>query len=333
MNIELSIIIPVYNSGNFLHECLDSVKKQTFSDFEVWLIDDGSTDYSGNICDEYVRDDLRFHVIHQKNGGVSHARNVGITHARGKKLAFVDSDDTLLSTCFQRLMEKNVNDVGIVIAGYGGERSVNVVKENVFLEGETMKRYFIENEIFSQSGPCQKIFLTNVIKSNNILFPVDVHMGEDMIFFVKYMNCVNSAVLVASNEYHVRSHDGSLSTKYYSYESERKCFELWKDEISKFVESISLSKEDKEKKMWETRSLETYLRTLECLYKSNHDLDFKQKLNILNMMDKKELVHFLCYYTPIKVSSKVMTFLIKNRFFVLFLILGYFHNFLKNKLR
>lgn len=322
MNIELSIIIPVYNSDQYLHECLDSVRSQTFSDFEVWLIDDGSKDNSGKICDEYVKNDFRFHVIHQKNGGVSQARNVGITKARGKKIAFVDSDDTLLPTCFQRLMEQSVNDVGIVIAGYGGERKTNIVKEDVILEGEEMKRYFIENGIFSQSGPCQKIFLTSVIRNNNIFFPVDVHMGEDMIFFVKYMNCVNSAALVASNEYHVRSHEGSLSTKYYSYESERKCFDIWHSEISIFVTDIHYSETEKEKAVWKTRTLGTFLRTLECLYKANTDFTFVDKLKILNSISDNNIDAFLKYYKPKKFSSVIMKILIKFKLYALFLLLG-----------
>lgn len=330
MNIELSIIIPVYNSDQYLHECLDSVRSQTFSDFEVWLIDDGSKDNSGKICDEYVKNDFRFHVIHQKNGGVSQARNVGITKARGKKIAFVDSDDTLLPTCFQRLMEQSVNDVGIVIAGYGGERKTNIVKEDVILEGEEMKRYFIENGIFSQSGPCQKIFLTSIIRNNNIFFPVDVHMGEDMIFFVKYMNCVNSAALVASNEYHVRSHEGSLSTKYYSYESERKCFDIWHSEISIFVTDIHYSETEKEKAVWKTRTLGTYLRTIECLYKANKKTDMYTKRTILNCLNNKERLCFLKYFHPQNVTSKIMKSLIKNRAYYTLLFFGTIYDRLKN---
>lgn len=330
MNIELSIIIPVYNSDQYLQECLDSVRSQTFSDFEVWLIDDGSKDNSGKICDEYVKNDFRFHVIHQKNGGVSQARNVGITKARGKKTAFVDSDDTLLPTCFQRLMEQSVNDVGIVIAGYGGERKTNIVKEDVILEGEDMKMYFIENGIFSQSGPCQKIFLTSVIRDNNIFFPVDVHMGEDMIFFVKYMNCVNSAALVASNEYLVRSHEGSLSRKYYSYESERKCFDLWFCEIQKFVSDMPWTESEKESAIWKTRSQNTFLRTMECLYKANTNLSITKKVKLLSKISEYEKNSFLKYHEKKGVSSMIMHYLIRRRLYSVFIVLGLFYHKVKN---
>ena len=199
MNITLSIIIPVYNTAPYLRECLDSVQCQTFTDYEVWLVDDGSTDGSGVICDEYDRLDERFHVLHVPNGGVSKARNLGIERAAGFWIAFVDSDDTLLPSCFQHLMGNVKEDTDIVIAGYGGERGTRIINEDVSLEGSLMKRYFIEKKIYSQSGPCQKLFRTDVIKKNNIHFPMDIHMGEDMIFFIQYMNHVNSAELVTSD--------------------------------------------------------------------------------------------------------------------------------------
>ena len=91
----VSIIVPVYNVEEYLRECVDSILNQTYSDVEVILVDDGSTDQSGNICDEYAKMDSRIKVIHKKNGGVSAARNTGIGEASGEYLMFVDSDDAI----------------------------------------------------------------------------------------------------------------------------------------------------------------------------------------------------------------------------------------------
>ena len=93
--MRISIIIPVYNKEMYLEECLDSVINQTFADFECVLIDDGSSDSSGIICDKYQAKDKRIKPIHTKNNGVSHARNVGIENAAGEYITFVDSDDIL----------------------------------------------------------------------------------------------------------------------------------------------------------------------------------------------------------------------------------------------
>lgn len=99
----VSIIVPVYNVEEYLSECVDSVLNQTYSDIEVILVDDGSTDQSGNICDEYAEMDSRIKVIHKKNEGVSAARNTGIETASGERIIFVDSDDCLHRVCWKAI--------------------------------------------------------------------------------------------------------------------------------------------------------------------------------------------------------------------------------------
>lgn len=95
INPKISVIVPVYNAEKYLQCCVDSILAQTFTDFELLLIDDGSRDRSGEICDEYARKDVRVKVFHKENGGASAARNLGLDHANGYYVAFVDSDDYL----------------------------------------------------------------------------------------------------------------------------------------------------------------------------------------------------------------------------------------------
>ena len=92
---KVSIIVPVYNVEQYLRQCLDSILVQTFTDWECILVDDGSTDCSKDICDEFANKDSRFRVVHKKNGGVSSARNKGIELSRGVYITFVDADDTI----------------------------------------------------------------------------------------------------------------------------------------------------------------------------------------------------------------------------------------------
>ena len=99
----MSIIIPVYNSEKALRRCLDSILAQTMTDYECLLIDDGSTDSSGRICDEYAAKDERFRVFHKENGGVSSARNVGLDNAKGEWITFVDSDDSVEESFLESL--------------------------------------------------------------------------------------------------------------------------------------------------------------------------------------------------------------------------------------
>lgn len=135
-NIIFSIIVPVYKVEKFLRKCLDSIAEQSFENFEVILVDDGSPDKCGSICDEYALKDKRFKVIHQKNTGLSGARNAGKSEAVGKYLVFVDSDDyvnnSLLSTLYSKIEEDGFPDV--VLYGYTSvfkEKNVLFIPENI----------------------------------------------------------------------------------------------------------------------------------------------------------------------------------------------------------
>lgn len=110
-----SVIIPIYNVEKYLRECVDSVLSQTFEDFELILVNDGSKDNSGAICDEYAQKDSRVKVIHKENGGLSDARNVGTSVANGKYVVYIDSDDYVSGTDFlEKIYEKSQNDTDII---------------------------------------------------------------------------------------------------------------------------------------------------------------------------------------------------------------------------
>ena len=115
----ISVIVPVYNVEPYLTRCLDSILVQTFSDFELLLVDDGSSDCCGAICDTYAQKDSRVRVYHQTNAGVSHARNTGLDHARGQYVVFVDSDDYVLPGYLHSLYEDvcGHSGVGLIIQG------------------------------------------------------------------------------------------------------------------------------------------------------------------------------------------------------------------------
>ena len=113
----VSCIIPVYNTQKYLHRCIESVLAQTFTDWEMLLIDDGSTDASGSICDEYAVKDKRIRVFHKENGGISSARNVGLNYAQGEWIFFVDSDDSLPKTSLESLLSRS-SDANIIAGGF-----------------------------------------------------------------------------------------------------------------------------------------------------------------------------------------------------------------------
>src|SRR5690625_1367019 len=103
MTLEISIIVPVYNLEDYLHKCIDSILAQTFTNFELILVNDGSTDRSSEICEEYASIDHRIRVIHKKNGGVASSRNAGLEVAKGEYIGFVDNDDYINEYMFETL--------------------------------------------------------------------------------------------------------------------------------------------------------------------------------------------------------------------------------------
>lgn len=114
----ISMIVPIYNAEKHLRTCMDSIRAQTYKDFEAWLVDDGSQDGSGEISDEYAKKDSRFHVIHQKNMGVSSARNTGLQAATGDYVCFIDSDDWLEPTYLERLLHFMNPDADLSMCGH-----------------------------------------------------------------------------------------------------------------------------------------------------------------------------------------------------------------------
>ena len=114
----ISIIIPVYNVEDYIRPCLDSILAQTYTNFEAILVDDGSKDGSGRICDEYAEKDSRFIVVHKENGGVSSARNKGLEIAKGEWVLFCDSDDTLYPYSLIILIKHIDKDIEFILGGY-----------------------------------------------------------------------------------------------------------------------------------------------------------------------------------------------------------------------
>lgn len=149
--LKLSIIIPVYNVAEWLSETVDSILAQTFRDFELVLVDDGSTDGSGELCDQYAAGDNRIRVIHQKNAGVSVARNVGVAAARGDYIGFTDSDDIIEADMYQRLLElAEAYDADIVQCQHDRESILNGLTRSKTVE--MMDGQAFVHRMFTKAG-------------------------------------------------------------------------------------------------------------------------------------------------------------------------------------
>lgn len=187
---EISVIIPVYNAAKYLENTLNCVLKQTFNDFEVILVDDGSTDGSGKICDFYVEKDKRIKVVHQKNQGVSVARNTGIDCSNGNYICFIDADDEIDNKMLEILL-KNALDNNADISCCGiVQKKLNGFISDEFCTGEKAKiidnvflmRKFFNDPIYREVlyGPCNKIIKSKIVKE--VMFNKNFAIGEDLLF-------------------------------------------------------------------------------------------------------------------------------------------------------
>jgi len=201
----ISIIIPVYNTEKYLKKCIDSILGQSYPDYEVILIDDGSTDASGKMCDGY-RDNRKFKILHQTNQGVSVARNNGLSVAEGDYVLFVDPDDWIADNALETLMT-NIGDADLVLFSYvdvyedreGGMTFCrNSVAEKHSDQYTVSDPYF---EILGKSGMlCNKLYKRSAI--GDVLFDKDMSYGEDTYFIVRILGNVHTAKIVDSYLYY-----------------------------------------------------------------------------------------------------------------------------------
>lgn len=184
----ISIIVPVYKAERFLHKCVDSILSQTFSDFELLLIDDGSPDNSGKICEDYKAKDSRIRVIHKENGGASSARNVGLEKAMGEWVCFVDSDDWIERNCLEVVYHYAVEDeLDCIQFSY---KRINKEGNIVITEvGETpvmnLKDYINAGVFCFRAGGT--LLNMNVINSLNLRFKEGLKLAEDQLFMLTAM--------------------------------------------------------------------------------------------------------------------------------------------------
>lgn len=215
----ISIIVPVYKSEKTIVRCIESVIAQEYQDWELILVDDGSPDRSGEICDEYAAKDERIRVVHQENAGVSAARNRGIDAVKGEYVSFIDADD-YVSNRYLLDFKIGEQEVDFSIQGL-----TNINEKREFIselrpEEEAIvsiqKMFEYSSLWYLIKGPCCKLFRSRLIKDNHIQFPKKHSYGEDEIFVLKYLlvckHCV--AVIDKCNYYYEHGASESLTSRF-----------------------------------------------------------------------------------------------------------------------
>lgn len=203
--IDISVIVPVYNSEAYLDKCISDILAQTYTNFEVIFVNDGSTDSSLDILNSYV--DARFKVVDQANQGQAVARNNAIKMAQGEYITFVDSDDRIDPTMFEALMRASNNKKADIVwcdmATFSDEKNYNRIYSEFSELTDSKKSYILHN-----AGPCAKIIRTDLIVKNNLYFLTN-HVYEDIAIVPAYALYANEIVYVDAALYFYRMHEGS----------------------------------------------------------------------------------------------------------------------------
>lgn len=230
---KISIVIPVYNVEKYINQCLDSVIYQTVKDIEIILVDDGSTDKSGIICDDYAKKDSRVKVVHKKNGGVSSARNTGLEICNGEWITFLDPDDWLelnaLEVALNQAQKYNVDIIGWNHYYNNGDKQFKreeIFPDPLIRKNEEIKGFILDTmypkydktlnniSVAAIRGVWGKLFKRDLIMENNIRFDENLKIAEDALFCILCFKKASKIILVNQYLSHYRVVNQSANRRY-----------------------------------------------------------------------------------------------------------------------
>lgn len=312
----VSIIIPVYNRENLIERCVKSVLAQTLHEIEIVLVDDGSTDSTGSICDQMAQLDYRLKVIHKQNGGPSSARNQGIKKATGKYIIFLDSDDYMLPNYCETLVETQqrygnealcISDFRFVdernkskeiVSDFRDVGGIVIFDQNALLDVYSMGLLNIS---------CNKIYEKSILLKYDIFQREDVMVGEDTLFVYKYLRNVHPKKFVITKNIYYKAiiHDGeSLSRKYC-----KKYYEIFMKiffELEQLASDFGVEKE--KRKILDVIYWEIIQNALQNNMRKDNDMFFLRKIHLNNeilqdktlqcrLKSKKDSMSFFEFYS------------------------------------
>lgn len=331
MNEKISLIIPVYNVEIYLTECLESIINQTYKNIEVVLIDDGSTDKSGKICDDYAKKYENVNVIHKQNEGLGPARNDGIKNATGKYVVFIDSDDYIDNDMIEELyINMKRYNVDYVRNGYkkvtnnGKILYKNEESEKLF-PGAAAKKELLPRMIGSlpnvkdsvDMSATHCIYDLSIIKKNTIVFPSERELiSEDLVFNLEYLQVCNGALIISNCGYNYRTNPESLTKKY-----RENRFELSKQFYLKIKEKLKEYNYDKSVQLRLCRCFFIHLRmSISQERKEISNKNTKECLKKIKEICNDELVKQIIKTYPISklnFKARIFIYLIKYRLYTI----------------
>ena len=321
----VSVIVPVYKAEAYLTECVESILAQSLNDFELLLIDDGSPDGSGAICDAYALRDARVRAIHKENGGVSSARNQGIELARGRYIVFVDSDDHISPDYLQDLVRAagaHPDSKMLVIADYQ-PFSEKGFEERTFpkqftarlLPGGTSSDQFRDLVFgFIIFPPYCKLYRRDVIRSLGLRFDTEIRTAEDFDFNRRYLEGVDRVCYIPSVQYHYRVGYKKYIPSNYGVlgNSEIKSAHIMANGIVSLAQKLGLMEQmEEEICLWIAKK--HYFNRLPMLFAVSEMVGLKERCRLYRLLTS-DPVYRIAYKRGVKFTEKSTTRLIGRYF-------------------
>lgn len=305
----VSIIIPVYNAEKSIATTVESLIKQSYTDIEIIIINDGSIDNSGAVCNEIAKKDNRIRVIHIENNGVSNARNEGLRNSKGEFLTFVDADDTIdfnMVATFVKTM--NEHKVDLVISQFERQMILTnrIVKSDMKYSGLYEKKEFTEKVLSDYFGKNQnnfitscwgKLFRTKILKEQRINFDTNLKYGEDTLFTFDYiMNAEKFFVLSDYYPYKYVIHENSTSSKI-----EKNRYQRRKYMVEKYKKILGENYKPEYNKIYLYIGLDCFYNLSRLKYLENKDFLHKA---ISEIIKDKNLIDSFKYLTTEKLTTR-----------------------------
>ena len=290
----ISVIVPVYNMEQYLERCINSIKKQSYSNLEIILVDDGSTDHSADMCDTYAQEDQRIKVIHKVNGGLSDARNAGLAIATGAYIGYVDSDDWIEPQMYQKMYEACIeNEAQVAVCRYAKVYSDETIrggnhKTTVFERDSILKVYLSDNsDYIVYNSVWSKLFAREIIVGE--IFPVGKN-SEDIMYTTRAFCKVTKAVYVDECLYnYVLDREGSIMNV---NRTER----MFQDEIPFWREHIAYIRQHVSDEMGDMAAYYFYRRMLSYYMELSQQAETRNAAKQIASMMKNEKAVILKVY-------------------------------------
>lgn len=327
----LSIIIPVYNSENTIQFTLDTILSQSIKNYEIIIINDGSTDNSKSICERYAEKNKNIRVVTQKNSGPSAARNTGILKSVGDYITFIDADDEVDEVWFNNIYKAiKRNNPDVLLFGYNQFKIEGESKKSIG-KSRQIETFLQNNEMIIEYVPTlinqgvfnplwNKVYKSEIIKKNSIELDNRFSLGEDFLFNLEFLKHANKLLCVKGFLYEQIIRTSGLTHSY--HENKFKFLKEVTLEFKIFLEKYNLPLTEYYKRLLRN----VYSATMDLFHK-DCSLKFREKLDVVNDILNEDVIYDLINnYKPMKVKDKITLDILKiNNKYILLFISKFFH--------